>query len=237
MGGRRTEPALRLIGVSKSFVLHERDGARLDVLTDFDLQLHPGEVVALTGPSGAGKSSVLHLIDGSYRATAGQVLLRDGADWVDLAAAGPSVVAQARRRLVSLADQFLRAIPRVPAEEVVAEPMRRLGATEAVALDRARELLTRLAVPEALWRLPPMTFSGGQKQRVNLARALCPGKPLLLLDEPTASLDAGNVQRARQLIAEAAADGAAILLTCHDDALRRDLADREVSLAVMDAAL
>ena len=97
-----------------------------------------------------------------------------------------------RRDTIGYVSQFLRTVPRVSALDVVAEPLVARGVDRDAARDRARELLARLNLPERLWALPPATFSGGEQQRVNIARGFITDHPILLLDEPTASLDANN---------------------------------------------
>ena len=106
----------------------------------------------------------------------------------------------------------------------------------AFAEHRAAALLTRLAIPEQLWSLPPATFSGGEQQRVNIARGFITELPLLLLDEPTASLDAGNRDVVTGLIREKLARGAAILGIFHDAAVRGVVADRVVDVELFGAA-
>jgi len=223
--------AIRLEGVAKSFTMHLRGGAELPVVQGVAFAVAPGECVALGGPSGAGKSSILKMIYGNYRADAGAVWLRDGGEWVDVARADPRRVLALRRRTLGYVSQFLRAIPRVPARELVAAAARDAGLEADAALARAESLLDRLNVPERLWGLPPATFSGGEQQRVNLARGLAAEHPLLLLDEPTASLDAESRDRAIALIRERRDAGAAILGIFHDALVREALCDRIVDVS------
>jgi len=211
--------------------MHLRGGAKLPVVQGVAFAVAPGECVALGGPSGAGKSSILKMIYGNYRADAGAVWLRDGGEWVDVARADPRRVLALRRRTLGYVSQFLRAIPRVPARELVAAAARDAGLEADAALARAESLLDRLNAPERLWGLPPATFSGGEQQRVNLARGLAAEHPLLLLDEPTASLDAESRDRAIALIRERRDAGAAILGIFHDALVREALADRIVDVS------
>jgi alpha-D-ribose 1-methylphosphonate 5-triphosphate synthase subunit PhnL len=222
--------AIRLKGVAKSFTMHLRGGAELPVVQGVAFAVAPGECVALGGPSGAGKSSILKIIYGNYRADAGAVWLRDGGEWVDVARADPRRVLALRRRTLGYVSQFLRAIPRVPARELVAAAARDAGLEADAAMARAESLLDRLNVPERLWGLPPATFSGGEQQRVNLARGLAAEHPILLLDEPTASLDAESRDRAIALIRERRDAGAAILGIFHDALVREAVADRVVDV-------
>ena len=201
-------------------------GGRLPVLHGIDLELHAGECVALCGPSGAGKSTLLRSLYGNYRAEAGQILVRHAGSDVDLAAVDPRTVLEVRQDTLGYVSQFLRVIPRVAALDVAAEPLTARG----VALDQAREqarvLLGRLKIPRHLHVLPPATSSGGEQQRINLARGFIAGHAVLLLDEPTASLDTVNRGGVITLIREAKGRGVAILAIVHDDDVRRAIADR-----------
>jgi alpha-D-ribose 1-methylphosphonate 5-triphosphate synthase subunit PhnL len=212
--------------VSKRFTLHNQGGAVIEVMRDADLSVAPGECVALTGASGAGKSTLMRMIYGNYLAASGAI--RVGG--VDVARAEPREVLELRRTTLGYVSQFLRVVPRVPTLEVVAEPLLAVGAPEAEALDRARVLLTRLRIPETLWTLSPTTFSGGEQQRVNIARGFVQPYPALLLDEPTASLDAANRETVLTLIEEAKARGAAIVGIFHDEGARARVADREIDV-------
>ena len=149
---------------------------------------------------------------------------------VDITRAAPREILALRRETLGYVSQFLRVVPRVPTLEVVAEPLLALGRTEDEALARARDLLTRLRIPERLWSLSPTTFSGGEQQRVNIARGFAHSYPALLLDEPTASLDATNRETVLSLIEEAKAGGAAIVGIFHDLDARVRVADREIDV-------
>jgi alpha-D-ribose 1-methylphosphonate 5-triphosphate synthase subunit PhnL len=218
--------SLRAEGLGKSFTLHLQGGVTLPVLRGVDLVVGPGECVALSGPSGAGKSTLMRCLYGNYGAEAGRILLRhDGAE-VDLVTADARLMRAIRRDTLGYVSQFLRVIPRVPALEIVAEPMIARGVARDAALARAEALLTRLNLPARLHYLPPATFSGGEQQRVNLARGFAPDYAVMLLDEPTASLDAANREVVIALIAEAKARGAAIIGIFHDAEVRDRVADR-----------
>jgi alpha-D-ribose 1-methylphosphonate 5-triphosphate synthase subunit PhnL len=228
---------LKAEGLSKGFTLHLQGGVRIPVLRDAGLVVAPGECVALSGPSGAGKSTLMRLLHGNYGADAGAILIRrtDGAV-ADLATASPREVNALRRDTIGHVSQFLRVIPRVPALEVVAAPLLARGVTREVALNRAQALLRRLNLPDRLHALPPSTFSGGEQQRVNLARGFIADFPLMLLDEPTASLDAANREVVIALIGEAKARGAALIGIFHDQEVRDRVADRTIEVAPLREA-
>jgi alpha-D-ribose 1-methylphosphonate 5-triphosphate synthase subunit PhnL len=218
--------ALRTEGLGKAFTLHLQGGVRIPVLGGVDLAVHPGECVALWGPSGAGKSTLMRCLYGNYGAGTGRIILRHRGDELDLATATPQQVIAARRETLGYVSQFLRVIPRVATRDIVAEPLIARGMAREDAAARATDLLHRLNLPERLHGLPPATFSGGEQQRVNLARGFAPRYPVLLLDEPTASLDAANRAVVIGLIREAKAQGSAIIGICHDTEVREAVADR-----------
>jgi alpha-D-ribose 1-methylphosphonate 5-triphosphate synthase subunit PhnL len=219
-------PVLKVAGLTKSFIVHAHGDLALPVLRDVALAVSPGECLALVGPSGAGKSTLLRSLYGNYRANAGSIRVHHDNAWTELVDAEPRTVLDVRRRTMGFVSQFLRVIPRVATVDVVAEPLLRLGADPAEARDRAEFLLTLLNIPQRLWQLPPATFSGGEQQRVNIARSLIVDYPILLLDEPTASLDAGNRDRVVELLEQRRDAGSALVGIFHDIGVRELLGNR-----------
>lgn len=223
-----TEPTamIRCRDLAKTFVLHTQGGTELPVFGALHLEIAAGECVALHGPSGSGKSTLLRALYANYKPSQGSIEVRHDRDWVDLTQASPRTVMQVRRRTLGYVSQFLHVIPRVTTLEIVAEPAIAAGTGRDAALDRSRALLARLNIPERLWSLAPATFSGGEQQRVNVARGFVHDFPVLLLDEPTASLDAANREVVVELIREAKARGAAIAGIFHDAQVRERIVDR-----------
>lgn len=222
---------LELRDVAKSFTLHLQGGVHLSIVAGVTFSLRAGECVVLSGPSGAGKSSILKMVFGNYRCDGGQILVRQDGQSVDVATAAPRRMLALRRSTIGYVSQFLRAVPRVPAIDVVAEPLVANGAPRQAARESAAELLKRLSIPEQLWSLLPATFSGGEQQRVNVARGFLPDLPILLLDEPTASLDAANCAAVQSLIVEKKRRGTAVVAVIHDEGLRNAVADRVIDVA------
>ncbi len=240
-------PLLQLEAVAKQFTLHHQHGVVLRVLENVHLSIHPGECVVLDGPSGTGKSTLLKLIYANYRASAGRIRLFPGTpEELELTGAAPRALVAARRDAIGYVSQFLRVIPRIAALDIVAEPLvgpeepdgcaplRRILAPDREALQGARaeagQWLQRLNIGRQLWPLPPATFSGGEQQRINVARSLIKPRPLLLLDEPTASLDAANTAVVLEMINEARARGAAIIGVFHDPRISEQVATRRVHI-------
>jgi len=230
------EPVLDIRGLAKSFTLHNQGGVTLPVLGAVDLTIRPGECVALNGRSGTGKSTLLRTLYGNYRVGSGQVWVRHGESRIDLAEASPRQIIELRRRTIGYVSQFLHVIPRVAAIDIVAEPMRARGLDVPTALERAAGLLARLNVPERLWPLAPATFSGGEQQRINIARGFAVEYPILLLDEPTASLDGDNRAAVLGLIDEVLARGTAIVGIFHDAEVRDRVATRLYDMTEAKAA-
>jgi alpha-D-ribose 1-methylphosphonate 5-triphosphate synthase subunit PhnL len=220
----------------KTFTMHLQGGIELPVVRGVTFRVNPGECVVLSGPSGAGKSSILKMIFGNYRCDSGRIGIRHRGALIDLAAAEPRQVLNVRRATIGYVSQFLRAVPRVATIDVVAEPLIVNGLARAEAQARAGALLHRLNIPERLWQLPPATFSGGEQQRVNIARGFIPDLPILLLDEPTASLDAANRTVVVELVAEKKRKGVAMVAIVHDDEIRHLIADRIVDVTSFAAA-
>jgi alpha-D-ribose 1-methylphosphonate 5-triphosphate synthase subunit PhnL len=216
--------------VAKSFTMHLRDGVTLPVVAGVSFSIRAGECAVLGGPSGAGKSSILKMLYGNYAVDEGQIIVQHGNGLIDLASASPRTVLAVRRQTIGYVSQFLRTVPRVSALDVVAEPLLARGVARDPARDKASALLARLNLPERLWSLPPATFSGGEQQRVNIARGFITDHPVLLLDEPTASLDATNRGVVVEMIAEKKAAGTAMLGIFHDDDVRSDVASRIVDV-------
>jgi alpha-D-ribose 1-methylphosphonate 5-triphosphate synthase subunit PhnL len=226
---------LQLKKVTKQFTLHHQHGIQLNVLNNVDMSISAGECVVLDGPSGMGKSTLLKLIYANYRVTSGEIEVRqaDGS-LLELTKADPRELIRMRRDSVGYVSQFLRIIPRVSALDVVAEPLLEdaEGDMDAILEARAQAstLLTRLRIQEKLWELPPATFSGGEQQRINIARNMIKHKSILLLDEPTASLDEENSQTVIDLIYEAINRGTAVVGIFHDSNVANAVATRHIDV-------
>lgn len=221
---------LEITDVEKTFTMHLQGGVRIPVVRGVSFRAAAGECVVLSGPSGAGKSSILKMIFGNYRCDSGRIAIVHRDAIIDLATAEPRQILEVRRQTIGYVSQFLRAVPRVATLDVVAEPLVVAGVARPRASEQACALLQRLNIPERLWPLPPATFSGGEQQRVNIARGFISDLPILLLDEPTASLDARNTALVVDLIAEKKRKGVAMVAIVHDDPLRARVADRVIDV-------
>lgn len=218
---------IQVTDLSKTFTLHNQGGAVIEVLRDASFSVAPGECVGLIGASGTGKSTLMRLIWGNYLAASGSIQVGD----LDITRAAPRQIIALRRTTLGYVSQFLRVVPRVPTVDVVADPLLVLGIPEEQARTRVMQLLKQLNIPERLWGLSPTTFSGGEQQRVNIARGFVHDYPVLLLDEPTASLDPVNREVVLTLIEAAMARGAAIVGIFHDQGARDRVCNRLIDLS------
>jgi alpha-D-ribose 1-methylphosphonate 5-triphosphate synthase subunit PhnL len=243
-----TTQRLHITGLNKAFTLHAQGGIHLPVLDTLNLSIDDGECVVIEGPSGQGKSTLLKLIHANYRATSGAIALRRSNDeWIDVVQASEPELLDIRQNDIGYVSQFLRVIPRISALDVVAEPLLDMwqpnhgdkSAREqalSAARDEAKLWLAKLRIPESLWSLPPATFSGGEQQRINIARSLIRPRPLMLLDEPTASLDKANAETVVELILALRSTGCAVLGIFHDTEVRERVATRKVSISQLRSA-
>lgn len=217
---------LSLFNLTKDFTLHTHGKKTIRGFSGLSFEISQGHVLVLAGPSGAGKSSALKCIYRTYLPTSGRILYKTAAGpIVDLAALAEHRIIELRRREIGYVTQFLKVLPRVPAVDVVSEPLRQQGVSPREARREAARLLTRLNIAERLHDACPVTFSGGEQQRVNLARAVIARPRLLLLDEPTASLDADSVDLVLGLLNDLRRQGSTMVMICHDRSVAEKMAD------------
>ncbi len=213
-------------GLSKTFTLHNQGAMALNVLDDISFSAKKSSCTVLHGASGAGKSTLLRTLYANYLPTKGAININHQGQMVDLATANSRQLINIRRHTIGYVSQFLRVIPRVSTLDVVKQPLKERGVSDDEAQQRASALLRKLNIPERLWGLAPNTFSGGEQQRVNIARGFIHAYPILLLDEPTASLDQKNSEVVVSLIQDALHQGSTIVGIFHDSAIRDTVADQ-----------
>jgi alpha-D-ribose 1-methylphosphonate 5-triphosphate synthase subunit PhnL len=221
---------LTVDNLDKTFELYSAGDVRVVGLDDVSFSVDCGEFLAVVGESGSGKSSLLKCLYRSYEPSGGRVCYHGPNGDVDLATCDDRTVLSLRGETLGYASQFLDEIPRVPAVDVVARPLRETGTPSDEARAVAERLLDRLRLPEDLWDAYPATFSGGERQRVNLAQAIAPKPDVLLLDEPTSALDPETRAVAVDLV-ESYLDGTTVVGVFHDADVVRQVADRVLVLA------
>lgn len=225
-----TDPVLSVRDLGKGFYLHDR-AKHVPAAEGVSFDVGSGRLAALVGPSGAGKSSLLKAIYRTYLPSSGMVLYRTAAgETVDLATAPETRITDLRRAEIGFVTQFLHCLPRLSTLDVVARPLIQQGVAREAAHAKAADMLSALSIPEQLWDATPATFSGGERQRVNIARSFAQGGRLMLLDEPTASLDPGARENVCAMIERAKAQGVAMVAIFHDMAVVERLADIRVEV-------
>jgi alpha-D-ribose 1-methylphosphonate 5-triphosphate synthase subunit PhnL len=222
---------LKVHNLGKTFTLHNRGGIQVLAFNNIDFSLECGQLLALSGPSGAGKSSILKTIFRTYLADHGNILFRRGnGTEIDLASCPENKVLDLRRREIGFVTQFLKILPRISALDGVAHPLIEIGVEEEEARDQARRMLMRLGIRRELFNLSPLTFSGGEQQRINIARGIIAPKELILLDEPTASLDKKSSDVVLELLADLKKRGIAMIAIFHDQRKIEQIADVAVTI-------
>lgn len=223
-------PHLRVESLSKLFTLHMLGGRHMKALSGVSFEVYPGEFLGVVGRSGSGKSSLLRCTYRRYLPTTGSIFYASGDGEVDLAAATDRAVLRLREKELAYVSQFLQAIPRTPARDVVAEPLARRGVAPEESKERAAAVMESLGLPPELQDAYPATMSGGEQQRVNLARALVARPRLLLLDEPTSALDPETRALAIEAIKSLKDAGTTMIGIFHDAETLDALADRVLVL-------
>jgi lipoprotein-releasing system ATP-binding protein len=217
-----SEPVLQTRALKRSFVQGE---VVIEVLRGVDLQVMPGEIVALLGPSGSGKSTLLQavgLLEGGFK---GSIRLR-GSEASELDDEGRT---RLRRELLGFVYQFHHLLPEFNARENVTIPQLVRGADMATARARSEELLTKLGLAQRLEHRPTK-LSGGEQQRVAVARALANKPPLVLADEPTGNLDEATADVVfDEFLKLVHGEGSAALVATHNERIANKM-DRVVRL-------
>ncbi len=225
-------PLLSIEDLSKSFYLH-RVGRRIQGCRNISLSLEAGEFVGITGRSGSGKSTILRCVWRTNLPEQGRILY-DSARFglVDLAQATQRQMLYLRANELGYVSQFLNVLPRQSAYEIVLKSaLETYGADQHErACAETEAMLRHFDLDESLWQLYPRTFSGGEKLRLNIAAAMIKRPRLLLLDEPTASLDNASKAKVRQLIEQLKAEGTTMLGIFHDLEFMEGLCDHEFNM-------
>lgn len=223
-------PVLEVRNLGKTFRIHHLD-KRITGCRNISLSVEPGQFVGITGRSGSGKSTILKLIYRTYLPQEGE-LWYDSSHFgrLDLARADERTVLHVRRWEIGYVSQFLSAIPRTTAREIVEHAFLETDPDEDAARERARAILSHFELDPTLWDSYPNTFSGGEKLRLNIARAMVKRPRLLLLDEPTASLDEHSKGRVRELVEQLKSAGTTMLGIFHDIEFMGNLCDNEYNM-------
>jgi alpha-D-ribose 1-methylphosphonate 5-triphosphate synthase subunit PhnL len=221
---------LEVNDLSKIFDLHILNEKRITALKQINFTMKEGEIIGLTGKSGSGKSSLMKCIYRTYLATSGEILYTSRSGVIDMVTADDHRIIDLRKSEITYCSQFLSVIPRVPAVDVVCENLFRGEVNKDEAREEAKTMLEMLGLPTELWDAFPVTFSGGEQQRINVARAIIARPRFLLIDEPTASLDAKTKDVVIDLILDLKKNGTSVLCISHDEYTLDRMVDRRLHL-------
>ena len=218
---------LKIENLSKTFTMHVGNEKTIECLDSIDISIGEGQMAAIIGPSGAGKSSLLKCVYGTYLSTLGNIYYTDrSGETHNLANIDLQTMRMLRINEIGYVSQFFHVIPRIAAIDILCEPLINRGVSLEDAQSRAKELLHKVGIPESLWNMYPSTFSGGEKQRLNIIYGIITKPRLLLLDEPTASLDPKSKASVLELIKELKEQGSIILGVFHDYEAMKTVADK-----------
>ena len=218
---------LEVKDLNKTFKVHTRGSIEVKGFENINLTVKNGEFLSLFGPSGAGKSSILKTLYRTYTTTSGSIIFtRDDRSNIDISNASESEILNLRKSEIGYVSQFLQILPRVSAVDVVSEQLIFKGESEIASREKAKDLLSYLSIREELFDLSPLTFSGGEQQRVNIAKGIIAPKSLLLLDEPTASLDKTNTMKVVEKLKDLKKQGVAMVGIFHDLEAMKIISDR-----------
>nr|WP_206762435.1 ATP-binding cassette domain-containing protein [Cytobacillus firmus] len=228
--GGSVENLLEIRELSKSFILHNLR-KKIHAVSGINIKLDEGDFVGITGKSGSGKSTILKCIFGTYR-------LQHGSIWYNSKKFGPLNIAEAtnrqmiylRKHEIGYVSQFLNVMPRTTARQLVKQAIVEMGRDQVHAEKETEQILSHFELDPELWDSYPATFSGGEKLRLNIARAMVKKPRLLLLDEPTASLDYESKMKVKVLIEQLMHEGTTMLGIFHDLEFMNNLCDREYNM-------
>ncbi len=221
---------IELKNVNKKFILHNQKGTVLNVLNNINLEIKTGECIALVGKSGIGKSTFLKMLYGNYLPSSGEINIYNNNNKINIVNSLEHQIINLRKYFIGYVSQFLRVLPRVPTIEIVSDTLKQQSLFDEHSLIKIKKLLSELNIQESMWNLSPLTFSGGEQQRVNLAKTLIGNYSILLLDEPTASLDDINKSIVIDMIKSKLKKNVTIIVIVHDNKIRNEICTREINL-------
>lgn len=224
------EEILAIEHLSKSFTIHKLD-KHIEALQDISIDLKEREFVGITGKSGSGKSTVFKCIYRTYAPQKGNIWYNSRKfGHLNLAELSERQIIYLRKYEIGYVSQFLSIMPRTTAQELVKHAVLEMGHEDDYAEREANKMLEHFELDRELWDCYPGTFSGGEKLRLNIARAMVKRPRLLLLDEPTASLDHASKLKVRELIEQLKREGTTMMGIFHDIEFMENLCSREYTM-------
>lgn len=221
---------LKIEDLSKSFTLHNL-GKHIKASQNINISIKEGEFIGITGRSGSGKSTILKCIYRTYLPEKGDIWYNSSRfGFINLSKASERHMIYLRKYEIGYVSQFLNVMPRTTAREIVEHAVLEMGCDRNSAASEAERMLSHFELDRELWDSYPTTFSGGEKLRLNIARAMVKHPRLLLLDEPTASLDNSSKLRVKELIQQLKGEGTTMIGIFHDIDFMEGLCDRKYNM-------
>jgi len=224
------EDLLRIENLWKSFTLHNLD-KHIRAIENINISLKKGEFVAITGRSGSGKSTILKCIYRTYLPEKGRILYKSQKfGLINISEASERQMIYLRKHEIGYVSQFLNIMPRTTARETVEQALVEMGYELDYSRKEAEKMLSHFELSRELWDSYPNTFSGGEKLRLNIARAMVKHPRLLLLDEPTASLDDASKRKVKELIEQLKSEGTTMIGIFHDIDFMKGICDKNYNM-------
>lgn len=221
---------LKIEGLSKSFTLHNLN-KHITASKDINISLNEGEFIGITGKSGSGKSTILKCLYRTYLPEEGNIWYKsEKFGDINLSKADERKIIYLRKYEIGYVSQFLNVMPRTTARELIEQAVLEMGGSAEFAEAEAEKMLKHFELDKELWDTYPNNFSGGEKLRLNIARAMVKHPRLLLLDEPTASLDNSSKAKVRELIEQLKSEGTTMIGIFHDIEFMEGLCDRTYNM-------
>lgn len=225
------ETILKVNNFSKDFELHALNKT-IKACNNINFEVSKGEFFGIIGKSGAGKSTILKSIYKTYIPSTGEIIFNSEIYGnVDLAKVGDREMINLRKKEIGYVSQFLKTLPRITAIELVIHSLIESGFEKNCAYDMAKDILNQFEIKENLWDAYPNNFSGGEKLRLNLAQAMVKKPRLLLLDEPTASLDNQSKIYVKEKMLELKSQGTTMIGIFHDIEFMETVIDKTFTMA------
>lgn len=226
----KEENILEVKNLSKAFTTHHLDRT-IRPVEDVSFDVKEGDFLGIVGRSGSGKSTIIKCIYRTYLTSQGSIYYRSRAlGETNLSSLDDRSMIHLRQSEIGYVSQFLDIMPRTTSLELVINSLLEAGADNSQAEERARETLSHFDISEDLWDSYPNTFSGGEKLRLNISTAIVKEPRLLLLDEPTASLDEASKVKVRQAIEKLKGSGTTMVGIFHDLEFMEGLVDATYDL-------
>ncbi|MFT8313706.1 MAG: ATP-binding cassette domain-containing protein [Clostridium sp.] len=228
--GDSVEQLLKIENLYKTFTIHNL-GKHIKASQNINISLNKGQFIGITGKSGSGKSTILKCIYRTYTTDEGNIWYESKKfGLINILDISERQMLYLRKYEIGYVSQFLNSMPRTTAKEIVEHSVLEMGYSKEYASQEAEKMLGHFEFNRELWDSYPNNFSGGEKLRLNIARAMVKHPRLLLLDEPTASLDNYSKKKVKELIEQLKIEGTTMIGIFHDIDFMEGLCDKKYNM-------